>query len=111
MARVGRTIDVLVDAVEATGITRSLRERLEQREAEREGLRIRIQELQAREGQEELRVSDEVLRKMLEDLEHGIQRGDVQDLRAFLSGFVKRIEVDQEGGGISYTFPFAGAVL
>ena len=52
------------------------------------------QELRAREEQEELRVSDEVLNKMLEDLEHGIQPGGAQELRAFLRGFVKRIEVD-----------------
>jgi len=64
-----------------------------------------------RESQEKLRVSDEVVEKMLEDLEHGIQQGDTQDLRAFLHRFVKRIEIDREGGRVLCIFPFASAVL
>jgi hypothetical protein len=75
LARLRSSIERLVDAVEATGISRSLRERLEQRETERCTLEACVQELSACESQGELRVSNEVVEQILEDLERGIQEG------------------------------------
>ena len=98
-------------ASSASAKSQSLGERLDQRETERHTLEGRFQELSARESQEELRASDKVVGKILEDLERGIQDGDTRALRVLLHSFVKRIEIDKEGGKVLYTFPLASVVL
>jgi hypothetical protein len=106
LAKLKSSIERLVDAVESTGISPSLQNRLRQRESERGTLEARIQELSARERQGELRVSEEVLEKILRDLERRIRKGDTQDVRAFLQTSIKRIEIDKARGKVLHTFPF-----
>ena len=98
-------IERLVDAVERSGYSSSLVERLAEREAERSALRLQLSEVQRRLEQTKVDVPLAVVKDFCYNAREALQHGALEDIRALLRSIVVRIEVEPDGGRLIYNFP------
>ncbi len=98
-------IERLVDAVERSGYSSSLVERLAEREAERSALRLQLSEVQRRLEQTKVDVPLAVVKNFCYNAREALQHGALEDIRALLRSIVVRIEVEPHGGRLIYNFP------
>jgi site-specific DNA recombinase len=99
-----RAIAHLLDLAEVHG-SEAARERLAERERQKDRLEREVRALEAQRAQSQLRISDEVLDDALGQMRAGLVTGSVREKRQLLHGFVDRIETDQERASVYYTFP------
>jgi site-specific DNA recombinase len=104
MADVNRAIFHLLDLAEVHG-SEAARDRLLERERQRERLATDLRALEAQKTQCQLKVCDQVLEDALSQIRDGLVRGTVKEKRSLLAGFVDRIETDKERASVWYTFP------
>lgn len=95
----------LLDAVERSGYSASLEERLGQRERERAELETELSAVQRHLAQTETDVPLDVVEDFCNHAREVLETGDVEDVRALLCTFIVRIEVEQHRGRIVYGFP------
>jgi DNA invertase Pin-like site-specific DNA recombinase len=98
-------INRLLDAVERSGYSASLEERLGQRERERAELQTELSAVRRSLEQTETEVPVDVVEDFCYHVREVLQTGKVEDVRALLRTFIIRIEVDDHRGRIIYGFP------
>jgi len=98
-------INRLLDAVESSGYSVSLEERLGQREQERAELETELSAVQRSLAQTEIDVPLDVVEDFCHHAREVLDTGDVEDVRALLRTFIVRIEVEDHRGRIIYGFP------
>ena len=96
-------IERLLIAIETSAVSRTLTQRLQQREIEREELTSRIQALQ-----KQMTAPVEIIdvAAIRSELRVHLDAGDVAQARQFLSTFIDRIEVSPETLRVQYKLPF-----
>lgn len=107
-ASIRQVIARLVDAVEKTGFSPTLAERLAEREAERALLDSQVSELRGRLQQTETTVPIEVLEEFCAKGQVILAQGAVDDVRDLLRAFIVRVEIEPRRGRLIYSFPTAG---
>ena len=103
LADVEHVISRLVDAIERSGYSASLAERLAEREAERSRVRVQLSEVQHRLEQTKVDVPIAVLEDFCDHAREALQHGALEDVRAVLHSMVVRVEAEPEEGGWSTT--------
>jgi hypothetical protein len=106
LADVEQVISRLVDAIERSGHSASLAERLAEREAERSRVRVQLSEVQHRLEETKVDVPKAVLEDFCDHAREALQHGALEDVRAVLHSMVVRVEAEQGGGRLVYNFPF-----
>jgi DNA invertase Pin-like site-specific DNA recombinase len=106
LADVEQVISRLVDAIERSGHSASLAERLAEREAERSRVRVQLSEVQHRLEETKVDVPLAVLEDFCDHAREALQHGALEDVRAVLHSMVVRVEAEQGGGRLVYNFPF-----
>ena len=101
----GKIINRLLDAVERSGYSASLEERLGQRERERAESKTELSAVRRSLEQTETEVPVDVVEDFCYHVREVLQTGKVEDVRALLRTFVIRIEVEDHRGRIIYGFP------
>jgi len=96
-------IERLLIAIETSAVSRTLTQRLQQREIEREDLTSRIQALQKQMTAPVEIIDVAVIRS---ELRVHLDDGDVAKARQFLSSFIDRIEVSPKTLRVQYKLPF-----
>jgi len=91
LADVEHVISRPVDAVERSGYSSSLAERLAGREAERSRLRVRLSEVQRCLGQTQVDVPLAVVEDFSYNAREALQHGALDDVRALLRSIVVRV--------------------
>ena len=104
-----QVINRLLELVETSGHGAAVQERYTQREAEVKRLKYELQELESRRQVLDLEVTPDALAIVLDEWRAQITEAqnarDVAALRALLSRFIARIELDYTTAQIFYTFP------
>jgi site-specific DNA recombinase len=95
----------LVDAVERSGYSASLAERLAEREKERSELRVRLSGVRERLDRAEAEIPLVVAEDYCSNAREVLAQGTLDDVRALLRSIVVRIEVEPEHGTLIYGFP------
>jgi len=98
-------ISRLLDAVERSGYSASLEERLGQREQERASLRTDLAAVLRGLEETEAEVPFDVVADFCYHAREVLDTGNVEDVRALLRTFILRIEVEDHWGRIVYGFP------
>lgn len=98
-------INRLLDAVERSGYSASLEERLGRRERERAELETELSAVRRRLEPTETEVSFGVVEDFCYHVRELLETGNVEDVRALLRTFIIRIEVGDHRGRIIYGFP------
>jgi len=95
----------LLDAVERSGYSASLEERLGQRERERAELQTELKAVCRSLDETETEVPFDVVADFCYHAREVLDTGNVEDVRALLRTFIVRIEVEDHWGRIIYGFP------
>jgi DNA invertase Pin-like site-specific DNA recombinase len=104
LRRLDQAIERLLDAIEA-GDSRRARQRLEERETERDLIAARIAALEVRQNQGQIRIDDAALKALIEEMRDDLLSEDVAVARSILKQLVVKLKVKNDGGTLTWTFP------
>ncbi len=108
--RIDRAASHLVDAVEVSGFTESLRKRLAERQQEQNATKRELAEIESLLALSHVEVSDGALRLLAGEMRGRIQSGEREPVRDIIHGAVVRVSLSQEKAQILYTAPLAGGI-
>ncbi len=110
LEQVERQIGNLTDAIEQMGLSPTLRDKLTKREAERERLKLDMDQLEHLlvRSPDMTQVADELLEDWLLSIRAALQSDDIDLSRRALRQFVEKIVISGSEGKIIYTFPELG---
>jgi hypothetical protein len=94
----------LVDAVERSGYSPSVAERLADREAERSRLRVRLSDIPRRLEHTKVDMPLVVVQDYRHNARKALQHGALDDVRALLRSIVVRVELEPDGGRLISNF-------
>jgi chromatin segregation and condensation protein Rec8/ScpA/Scc1 (kleisin family) len=106
LSQVETRISRLLDALEH-GESLSVRQRLQEREQERDQLLSALTSVREEMKQSRIEISPAALHQLVANMHHILKEGNVNTVRNLLRTFIVRIEVSRHRGIIYYTFPFA----
>jgi hypothetical protein len=105
MSKVNRSIEHLLDGLEASGFNREIGDRLAERKAERARLVAELSEVNQLEKTETVEISNEALAYLAAHLGEELTSGNPKDVRGVLRKVVRRVELHEEKIAIHYVSP------
>lgn len=110
LADLQRAISNLVDQIEMMP-SATLRERLQQRESERDTLKRQLEQLERQLTTNHLFIDESSILKILTEMQSTLENGEIKARQFVLQSAISRVELGRNSGRLHYRFPLTRVYL